>query len=48
MATDNRRFDSDDEMLATRQAFWSGFIKFSTYSIVGVALLLIVMALFLL
>lgn len=48
MATDNRRFDSDDDLLANRQAFWSGFIKFSTYSIVGVALVLILMALFLL
>ncbi|MEO3433525.1 hypothetical protein [Inquilinus sp. CAU 1745] len=47
MATDGKRL-GEDEMLEARQAFWSGFLKFSTYSIVGVSLLLIIMALFLL
>lgn len=47
MATNDKRLEENDEMLASRQAFWSGFLKFSTYSIVGVALAMIVMALFL-
>lgn len=38
----------DDELLASRRAMWASFLKFSTYSIVGVALALILMALFLL
>lgn len=47
MVTDGNRL-GQEEMLETRQAFWSGFLKFSTYSIVGVSLMLIIMALLLL
>jgi hypothetical protein len=47
MASDNKRLD-EDELLASRKAMWSGFVKFSTYSIVGVSIVLIGMALFLL
>jgi hypothetical protein len=47
MATDQKPTD-DPEILAAHQAMWDGFVKFSTYSIVGVAVVLILMALFLL
>lgn len=46
MATHERHVD--DELLASRKAMWSGFLTFSTYAIVGVAVILILMALFLL
>ncbi len=35
---------SDDEMMAGRQALWEGFLRWSTYSIVAVALVLLIMA----
>lgn len=47
MATDGERL-GQEELLESRQAFWSGFVKFSTFSIVGVSLVLIIMALLLL
>ena len=33
-----------DEMLASRKAMWSGFVRLSTYSIVGVSIVLILLA----
>lgn len=47
MATDQKPTDNP-EILAAHQAMWDRFVKFSTYSIVGVAITLILMALFLL
>ena len=47
MASDQKPTD-DPEILAEHQAMWSSFVKFSTYSIVGVAIVLILMAIFLL
>ena len=38
----------DEEMVASRTATFGAFVKLSTVSIVGVALVLILMALFLL
>ncbi|MCB9947865.1 MAG: aa3-type cytochrome c oxidase subunit IV [Rhodospirillaceae bacterium] len=38
----------DQELLATRAAMYASFVRWSTWSIVGIALLLIGMALFLL
>jgi hypothetical protein len=37
----------EDEFVAAKKAMWSRFIKFSTWAIVGVAVLLIGMLLFL-
>ncbi len=49
MATDRPRSNEDEDgILASKRAMWSGFTKFSTYSIVTVAAVLILMALFLL
>lgn len=48
MAVNDKRLQENDEMLASRQAFWSGFVKFSTWSIVGIALLMLLGAVFLL
>jgi hypothetical protein len=47
MATENKRAE-DDRFLAEKRANWSGFLRLSTYAIVGVSVALIVMALFLL
>ncbi len=47
MATDNKRL-AEDELLASKTAMWSGFLKLSTYTIVGVSVILIGMAVFLL
>ena len=38
----------DSDLLATKKAMWATFLKFSTYSIVGISVLLIGMAVFLL
>jgi|HigsolmetaAR204D_1030405.scaffolds.fasta_scaffold02591_6 hypothetical protein len=48
MATHNTHVEVDQEMLASRQAVWAGFVKFSTYAIVSVAVLLLLGAIFLL
>ena len=37
-----------DDFLAAKQAMWSGFVKWSTWAIVAIALVLILMAMFLL
>lgn len=34
-----------DEILASRRAMWSGFVRLSTYSIVGISIVLILLAL---
>lgn len=48
MAADNdRTSEHDEDLMESRRQMWSGFIKFSTYSIVGVCLILIALALFL-
>lgn len=47
MATTNQD-EPDKAMLDARKEMWAQFIKFSTYTIVGIAILLILMALFLL
>jgi hypothetical protein len=36
-----------EDLLASRQAIWASFIRWSTWAIVGIAILLILMALFL-
>ena len=38
----------DEEVVASRTAMYGAFVRWSTYSIVGIALVLIGMALFLL
>jgi|GEM_PF-967108 len=49
MATERPRPNEDEEhVLASKRAMWSSFTKFSTYSIVAIAIVLILMALFLL
>jgi len=48
MASTDNRNAAERELLASRRAMWQGFLKFSTYSIVVVAIVLILMALFLL
>jgi hypothetical protein len=42
--------ESEDQkkMLSDRRSMWDGFTKLTTYSIVGIAILLILMALWLL
>ncbi|MEQ9814314.1 MAG: hypothetical protein RLO50_16160 [Azospirillaceae bacterium] len=45
MAADNQEVDKD--LLAARQEMWRSFTKWSTVSIVGIAIILILMALFL-
>ena len=40
--------ETDQEMVADRAIMWSGFVRLSTYAIVSVAVILILMALFLL
>ncbi|WP_366654569.1 hypothetical protein [Fodinicurvata sp. EGI_FJ10296] len=47
MAADNHRTSEHDDLMESRRQMWSGFIRFSTYSIVGVCLILIGLALFL-
>ena len=47
MAAENRNGE-DQEMLATRAEMWQGFMRWSTRSIVAIAVVLILMALFLL
>lgn len=47
MASNDDQSNNDD-MMDSRKALYEGFLKTSTYSIVGVAVLLIGMALFLL
>lgn len=37
-----------DDFLAAKQAVWSGFVKWSTRSIVAIALVLIILAIWLL
>jgi hypothetical protein len=46
MATDKN--EPDEAMVAARKDMWNQFIRFSTYTIVGIAVILILMALFLL
>lgn len=47
MATQNNHL-AGNELLAAKRAMWAGFLKLSTFTIVGVSILLIGMALFLL
>ncbi len=44
----NDRPSEEEELIASKREMWSGFLRFSTYSIVGIALLLILLAIFLL
>jgi len=48
MASTDDKQAAERELLESRQAIWQGFLRFSTYSIVAVAIVLILMALFLL
>lgn len=47
METQNKP-EVDQEMIADRAVMWSGFVRLSTYSIVSIAVTLILLALFLL
>lgn len=38
---------TDEALLEERQRFWSGFTRFATFAAAGVALLLILLAIFL-
>jgi hypothetical protein len=48
MTADNDRGPDQDDIMASRRRTWGAFIKFSTYSIVGICLILIGLAVFLL
>ena len=45
MASSENR-EVSEELMAERAVMWTGFIKLSTYAIVSIALVLILMALF--
>lgn len=47
-ASENDRPDIDPEMVESRQQTFLGFVRTSTYAAVGIALVLIALALFLL
>lgn len=49
MATEDRHVgDDEDDFLVAKKAMWSRFTSWSTWSIVGIAVILILMAIFLL
>ena len=47
MASSEKR-EVSEELMAERAVMWTGFVRLSTYAIVSIALVLILMALFLL